>query len=73
MNSNDYAALVAMDWGDKEHAIALQTRGGPNEELKLAATAEALHGWLEALDRLLLTQEIGKLLFDLRAPDARRN
>jgi hypothetical protein len=49
MNSNDYAALVAMDWGDKEHAIALQVRGGSVEELKLAATAEGLHGWLEEL------------------------
>src|SRR6185369_4921561 len=49
MNSNDYAALVAMDWGDQEHAIALQVRGGSNEQLKLAATAEALHGWLEEL------------------------
>jgi hypothetical protein len=49
MNSTDYAACVAMDWGDKEHAIALQMRGGSKEELKLAATVEALHGWLEQL------------------------
>lgn len=49
MNSNDYAALVAMDWGDNEHAIALQLRGGLTEQLPLPATAEALHGWLEKL------------------------
>lgn len=49
MNPIHYAALVAMDWGDKEHAIALQERGGSSEEIKLAATAEALHGWLEGL------------------------
>src|SRR6188768_516906 len=49
MNSDDYTALVAMDWGDQEHAIALQVRGGSKEELKLVATAEALHGWLEQL------------------------
>ncbi len=49
MNSNDYAALVAMDWGDKEHAIAQQPRGGRLEQQQLPATAEALHGWLEEL------------------------
>jgi len=49
MNSNEYAALVAMDWGDKEHAIALQERGGSREAHQLPATAEALHGWLETL------------------------
>ena len=49
MNTTEYAAFVAMDWGDKEHALALQRRGALVEDHKLAATPEALHGWLEAL------------------------
>jgi transposase len=49
MNSADYAALVAMDWGDKEHAVAQQLGGGQIEQHQLPATAEALHRWLEAL------------------------
>jgi transposase len=46
----DYAALVALDWGDTTHSFAWQgmddtkRHGG-----SLAATPEALHEWLEQL------------------------
>jgi len=49
MNPTDYAAFVAMDWGDEHHAIAQQLTGGALEEQELPATPEALHGWLESL------------------------
>jgi transposase len=48
MNPTDYAALVALDWGDQEHAFALQGEG-PRESGTLAAAPEALHRWLEQL------------------------
>ncbi len=46
----DYAALVAMDWGDTTHSLAWQKTG--EAELQhdtLPATPEALHEWFEKL------------------------
>jgi hypothetical protein len=51
MKPNDYVAFVAMDWGDKEHAVAQQLCDGPLEAHRLPATPEALHGWLEQLGK----------------------
>lgn len=51
MNQNDYAALVGLDWGDEEHTFALQ-RAATNTIATgtFAASAEALHGWLDQLE-----------------------
>ena len=48
MNSSEYAALVALDWGDQEHAFALQS-GAKHETGTIAAAAESIHPWLEEL------------------------
>lgn len=49
-NNDDYAALVALDWGDKTHAFARQRAGADGlEQGSLDATPEALHAWLEQL------------------------
>lgn len=46
----DYAALVAMDWGDTTHALAWQkTDNAKLHRDTLPATPEALHEWLEKL------------------------
>jgi transposase len=46
----DYAALVAMDWGDTTHAFAWQkTDNAKLHRETLPATPEALHEWLEKL------------------------
>lgn len=45
-----YAALVALDWGDKTHAFARHVAGAQAmEHGTIEATPEALHAWLEAL------------------------
>lgn len=50
MNTTDYAALVALDWGDKQHAFAWQKTGTERlESGAIEATPEALLEWLEAL------------------------
>jgi transposase len=50
MKNDDYAALVALDWGDKTHAFARQISGIDGiEKGSLEATPEALHAWLEQL------------------------
>src|SRR5579872_2820380 len=43
------AAWIGLDWGDKEHACAIQDAVGKSEEGTLPHTAEALHHWLQNL------------------------
>ncbi len=49
MKTDDYAALVALDWGHTEHAFALRMQAGGEELGSFPATPEDLHDWLEAL------------------------
>lgn len=52
MKNDDYAALVALDWGDKIHAFARQSAGADGiERGEIEATSEALHAWLEQLGK----------------------
>ena len=51
MNTENYAALVALDWGETEHAFATQVDESPVETGTMPATAECLHGWLEELHK----------------------
>ena len=48
--TDDYAALVALDWGDTTHSFAWQkTDDVQLRRGQLPATPEALHDWLEQL------------------------
>mgnify|MGYP006146679421 CR=1 FL=1 len=50
MKNENYAALVALDWGDKTHAFARQPAGSERiEQGQIEANPEALHAWLEQL------------------------
>ena len=51
MNTENYAALVALDWGESEHAFAAQVGESPVETGSMPATPECLHGWLEELHK----------------------
>ncbi len=52
MKDDTYAALVALDWGDKTHAFARQIAGADGiERGAIEATPEALHAWLEQLGK----------------------
>lgn len=42
-------AWIGFDWGDKEHAFALQDQTGKQERAKLEHTAENLHRWLKEI------------------------
>ena len=46
---NEFSAFVAIDWGDQQHAVAVQRLDQTIEQAMLPATAEALHGWLQGL------------------------
>ncbi len=47
-NTVNYAALVALDWGDQEHAFALQA-GGQKQTGVICAAPESFHAWLGQL------------------------
>jgi transposase len=49
MNTENYAALVALDWGETEHAFAAQVGESSVETGTIPATPETLHGWLDEL------------------------
>ena len=52
MKNETYAALVALDWGDKTHAFARQSTGADGMERGvIEATPEALHAWLAELGK----------------------
>jgi transposase len=43
------AAWIGLDWGDKEHAFAIQDAAGKSETGTLPHSAENLHNWLQSL------------------------
>jgi len=47
--TTNYAAFVALDWGDEKHAFVLTTAEGQRERGVFEATAESVHGWLDQL------------------------
>jgi transposase len=50
MKTNDYAAYLALDWGDSHHAFALQMADTQKTEKgQFAARPEAIHDWLKEL------------------------
>ena len=42
---------IGLDWGDAQHAFALQDRAGHTQEGTLTQSAESLHGWLRELQK----------------------
>lgn len=52
MKTVEYAYVVGLDWGDEEHAFAVQALGGGEvENGTIEASAEQLHGWLDRLEQ----------------------
>src|SRR5581483_4682965 len=74
-NEPDFAAFIAIDWADREHAWALQVAGSTRRETgKLAHTPEAIEAWALAWASrfagrpvaVALEQSRGALLYALR-------
>jgi transposase len=70
----EYAAYVALDWADREHAWVLELPGGKKESGKLSQTPEAIDAWAAELARRFggrpvavgLEQSRGALIYALQ-------
>jgi transposase len=65
----NFAALIAIDWADKKHAVSLydETAGG-REQTIIKHTPEALHDWAIALRTRFQGQPIAVCLEQSRGP-----
>jgi transposase len=55
----EYAALIGLDWGDKQHSIAIRVRNAAGvEKLQLEHSAESLHAWLDGLKERFAGQPV---------------
>jgi len=51
IEENSYAALIGLDWGDSQHALAiLDCSSGKTESSALEHSAENVHAWLKTLE-----------------------
>jgi transposase len=58
MNIEKFAALLALDWGEDQHAFALQASGGSKQTGEIAAAPEAFHRWLDGLGERFAGQPV---------------
>lgn len=46
-----FAALIGLDWGDRQHALALRQAGAATETSTLDHSAESVRAWLQQIER----------------------
>lgn len=64
-----FAALIGLDWGDRQHAIALRDCASGKTELSLLDhTAESLRSWLEALAQRFGSRPVALALETSKGP-----
>lgn len=75
MNTNtnsvedDFVALIGLDWGDRQHAVALfDCAAGKNETLLVEHTAEKLRVWIDALEQRFGGRQIAVALETSKGP-----
>jgi len=68
-NMSEYAALVAIDWADKQHAISLyDSTTGQREQSLIKHTPQALQEWALSLRQRFAGQPIAVCLEQSRGP-----
>lgn len=59
LNRYPFAALIGLDWGDQEHAVAiLDCAAGKTESSILVHSAESVHAWLTQLEQRFGSQPV---------------
>ena len=52
MEEMEFAALIGIDWGDREHHVVVwDVEHGTRQECSIQQTPEALHGWIGSLTK----------------------
>jgi transposase len=64
-----FAALIGLDWGDAEHALALQpVASGPIETSTLKHSAESVRAWLKSLEKRFAGRPVALALETSKGP-----
>jgi transposase len=64
-----FAALIGLDWGDAEHAVALQTvASGSIETSTLKHSAESVRAWLKSLEQRFAGRPVALALETSKGP-----
>jgi transposase len=64
-----FAALIGLDWGDQQHALALRaTRTGTTETATLDHSAENVHAWLRQIEQRFGSQPVALALETSKGP-----
>jgi len=64
-----FAALIGLDWGDAEHALALQTvASGSIETSTLQHSAESVRAWLKSLEQRFAGRPVALALETSKGP-----
>lgn len=64
-----FVALIGLDWGDKQHALAIQDcSSGKTESSTLAHSAETVHAWLKELEQRFESRPVAVALETSKGP-----
>jgi transposase len=69
VEESSYAALIGLDWGDSQHALAiLDCSSGKMESSTLEHSAENLHAWLQELEQRFGSKPVAIALETSKGP-----
>lgn len=64
-----FAALIGLDWGDRQHALALlDCNSGQTESFTLEHSVESVHAWLKELEQRFGSQPVAIALETSKGP-----
>ena len=69
VDENSFVALIGLDWGDSQHALALlDCNSGKTESSTLEHSAENVHAWLKALEQRFGSKPVAIALETSKGP-----
>ena len=69
VEATSFAALIGLDWGDSQHALALcDLSSGKTESSTLAHSAENVHAWLKELEQRFGSKPVAIALETSKGP-----
>ncbi len=69
IEQTSFAALIGLDWGDRQHALALlDCSSGKTQSFTLAHSAESVHAWLKELEQRFGSKPVAIALETSKGP-----